>query len=410
MSYVKGYRCTICHQEFQEDEVTYTCPDCGDVGILDVLYDYKKIREVLSKESLTKDEDMSIWRYKALLPVESTYLGQTLRVGGTPLYTSIRLKNELGLNHLYIKDDGLNPTASLKDRASVIAVVKALEKGIDTIACSSTGNAASSLAGNAAHVGLKTVIFVPERAPIGKLTQLLIYGARVVSVQGDYGETFKLSKEAIDEYGWYNRNAAINPLLVEGKKTVVLEIMEQLNFEVPDWIVVSVGDGCTIGGVYKGLYDLLSLGFIKKMPKILGVQAQGCAPIYKAFVNNTPVEPTEENTLADSISVGIPRNPIKALDAVTLTHGMYLTVTDDEILEAMVLLGKMEGIFGEPAGVTSVAGIKKAMTEGYISEEDTVVSIVTGNGLKDVANGIKAAPEPMKIKPDISLFKKYYES
>jgi threonine synthase len=319
------------------------------------------------------------------------------------------LKDLLGLKTLYIKDEGLNPTASLKDRASVIAVVKALEEGKETIACSSTGNAASSLAGNAAHVGLKTVIFVPDRAPIGKLTQLLIYGAKVVSVLGDYGETFQLSKAAIDQYGWYNRNAAINPALVEGKKTVILEVMEQLNFEVPDWVVVSVGDGCTIGGVYKGLYDLLSLGFIKKMPKILGVQAEGCAPIYKAFVEGSEVLPTPENTLADSISVGIPRNPVKALDAVTLTHGSYITVTDQEILEAIGLLGKMEGIFGEPAGVAGTAGLKKALEKGYIGEDETVVVIMTGNGLKDVANGLKAAPEPIKIKPDLSLFKQYFE-
>lgn len=410
MSYMTGYKCTLCHKEFAAEAVDYTCPHCGDEGILDVLYDYPEIKKVLTKESLKANGDPSIWRYLPLLPVETTYLDRTLRVGGTPLYKSEGLKQVLGLESLYIKDDGLNPTASLKDRASVIAVVKALELGIDTIACSSTGNAASSLAGNAARVGLKTVIFVPERAPIGKLTQLLIYNATVVSVQGDYGATFGLSKEAIEDYGWYNRNAAINPLLVEGKKTVALEIAEQMDFDVPDWVAVSVGDGCTIGGVYKGFYDLLQLGLIERVPKILGVQAEGCAPLYKAFHSGGQVEPTPENTLADSISVGIPRNPIKALEAVKKSGGTYVTVTDDEILSAMALLGKTEGIYGEPAGVTSAAGVKKAMSEGIISKNDVVVSIVTGNGLKDVKNGMKAAGEPIKIGPEMAAFKEKYEA
>jgi len=410
MSYVSGYQCTLCHEIFQEGLARTTCPKCGDQGILDVLYSYEAIKKVLTLESLAADKDPSIWRYRALLPVEDTYLDRTLRVGGTPLYKSGRLRDYLGLRALTIKDDGLNPTGSLKDRASVIAVVKALELGQSTIACSSTGNAASSLAGNAARVGLDTVIFVPKRAPIGKLTQLLVYNACVVSVEGDYGATFALSKEAIDHYGWYNRNAAINPLLVEGKKTVALEMAEQLNFDMPDWVVVSVGDGCTIAGVYKGFYDLLQLGFISVIPKILGVQAAGCAPLAKAFQSGQAVEAAEENTLADSISVGMPRNPVKALEAVRKTGGTYLTVTDEEIIGAIALLGRMEGIFGEPAGVTGVAGIIKAMTLGIITKKQSVATIITGNGLKDVKNGMEAAGEPMKIKPDLSSFIKNYES
>ncbi len=409
MSYVTGYKCTLCHEEFAPEAIEYTCPDCGEKGILDVLYDYEQIKKVMTKERLKDNSEPSIWRYLPLLPLESTYLDRTLKVGGTPLYKSEGLKNAIDLRELYIKDDGLNPTASLKDRASVIAVVKALELGKETIACSSTGNAASSLAGNAARVGLKTVIFVPERAPIGKLTQLLIYNATVVSVKGDYGATFGLSKKAIDHYGWYNRNAAINPLMVEGKKTVALEIAEQMGFIMPDWVAVSVGDGCTIGGVYKGFYDLIQIGLIDRMPKILGVQAEGCAPIHKAFHSGRPLEPTEENTIADSISVGIPRNPIKALNAVKESGGTYVAVTDDEILAAMALLGRTEGIFGEPAGVTGVAGIIKAKEEGTITKEDCVVTVITGNGLKDVNNGMKASGDPIKIGPDLASFIKNYE-
>ncbi len=408
MSYVNGLKCTLCGKEYEESKELLTCSACGEKGVLDVLYDYEQIKKVFKKENLAHAEQ-SIWRYKELLPVEEKYLGGTLKVGMTPLYKSNRLAKKLGLKDLYIKDDGLNPTASLKDRASVIAVVKALELGVDTIACSSTGNAASSLAGNAAKVGLKTVIFVPERAPIGKLTQLLVYGAKVVSVIGDYKATFNLSKAAIDHFGWYNRNAAINPYLVEGKKTVAYEIAEQLDFEMPDWVVISVGDGCTIGGVYKGFYDLIQIGFIDKIPKILGVQSSGCSPICDAFHGDFVVRPKEENTIADSISVGVPRNPVKALNACKYSKGTYITVSDEQILEAIAILGKYEGIFGEPAGVTATAGIVEALEKGIIKPDEKVVSVVTGNGLKDTVNGRKAAGEPLHIKPDFNIFKQKFE-
>lgn len=348
-----------------------------------------------------------MWRYSDVMSVDPEYIKGTLKVGWTPLYEANRLGDIVGVKSLMIKDEGLNPTASLKDRASAVAVVKAMEEGYDTIACSSTGNAASSLAGNAARLGLSTVIFVPERAPQGKLAQLLIYGAKVISVKGDYRATFELSKAAIDHWGWYNRNAAINPHLVEGKKTVALEIAEQMNWQVPDWVVVSVGDGCTIGGAYKGFYDLYSLGLIDRIPKILGVQAEGCCPFYTAYTSNEPLKPTEENTLADSISVGIPRNPVKGLNAVKHSNGTWITVTDEAILEAMKTLGSSEGIFGEPAGVTGLAGLMKAVKEGIVKSDETVAMIVTGNGLKDVKNALQAAGEPIKCEPDIEALKPY---
>lgn len=398
---ILGYKCTLCDEFYELGASHMTCPSCGEKGILDVIYDYEGIKKVFNKAILADRTEYSIWRYKELLPVEETHLSKTLAVGWTPLYESVNLRDCLGLSRLYIKDEGMNPTASLKDRASVIAVVKAIEVGKDTICCSSTGNAASSLAGNAAKLGLKTVIFVPKRAPIGKLTQLLIYGATVISVEGDYKETFDLSKAAIDHFGYYNRNAAINPFLVEGKKTVALEIAEQLDFEVTDWVCVSVGDGCTIGSVYKGFYDLYQLGMISKIPKILGIQAEGCAPIYRAFKNNRPLEPEAENTLADSIAVGIPRNPIKALRAVKLSHGDYMAVSDEAILEAMSLLGKTEGIFSEPAGATGLAGLIEALKMGVISHDESVTIISTGNGLKDIDGGRKAAGEPISLTPEI---------
>lgn len=407
MKYIKNYICTICNREYDISENIYTCPVCGDKGILDIQYDYDGLKKVMVPSYFDKNRDYSMWRYKDVMPIKENYLYETLRVGWTPLYKSNSLADKIGVKELYIKDEGLNPTASLKDRASAVAVVKAREQGVDTICCSSTGNAASSLAGNAARLGLSTVIFVPERAPQGKLAQLLIYGSKVISVKGDYRETFELSKEAIEHWGWYNRNAAINPHLVEGKKTVAWEIAEQLKWQVPDWVAVSVGDGCTIAGVYKGFYDMLNIGLIQRIPKLLGVQAEGCCPFYTAFIEDKPLKPTLENTIADSISVGVPRNPIKGMNAVKQSNGTWVSVSDQAILEAMKTLGACEGIFGEPAGVAGLAGVIKATREGIIGSDEVVSIIVTGNGLKDVKNALVAAGKPIISEPNIEDLKKH---
>ena len=395
---VKCAKCVKCGKEYPATPDVTTC-ECG--GILDIVYDYDYIKSRLTKEKLAARKDLTMWRYRELLPIEEETENTPLRVGNTPLYEEPRLAEMLGLGHLYVKDDGLNPTSSLKDRASAMAVAKAKEAGKDIIACSSTGNAASSLAGNAAAAGMKTYIFVPSRAPKGKVAQLLTFGATVVSVQGNYEETFELSSKAIDRWGWYNRNAAVNPYLSEGKKTVSLEICEQLQWKAPDYIAVAVGDGCTIGGVWKGLKDLYAIGFIDKLPRLISCQAEGCCPLNRAIEEKAPWHPMEENTLADSIAVGVPRNPDKALQAIEESHGLVVNVSDAEIMAAQKLLGSVCGLFGEPAGVTGTAGVKKALELGLLDPASTVVSVVTGNGLKDVANGIRAAGEPMLVKPDM---------
>lgn len=401
MKYVKNYECTLCHKIFDKNRLINTCDECGEKGILDINYNYDELKKVINREYFKNNTDFTMWRYKHLMSVKDADFSSTLKVGWTPLYKSKTLKEELGLKELYIKDEGLNPTASLKDRASVVAVVKAMEENAQVISCSSTGNAASSLAGNAARMGLKTVIFVPKRTPLGKLSQLLIYGAKVISVEGDYKDTFNLSKAAIDYFGWYNRNAAINPHLVEGKKTVALEIAEQLDFKVTDWVSVSVGDGCTIGGVYKGFYDLFMVGLIDRIPKILGVQSDGCSPFYTAYKNNCELVEADENTIADSIAVGIPRNPVKAQNAVKKSRGTWITVSDKEILKAMKILGSKEGIFCEPAGVAGFAGVINAIQQGIIKHDDSVTVIATGNGLKDTVNALNAIEKPLSMKPDL---------
>lgn len=398
MKYVKHGKCVRCGRTWPAAPDLTTC-ECG--GILDIVYDYDAIRADLTKETLAARPERSMWRYRELLPIEEDTAPTPLRVGWSPLYEEPRLAKMLGLKRLWVKDDGQNPTASLKDRASAMAVAKAREAGARVIACSSTGNAASSLAGNAAAAGLATYIFVPSRAPKGKVAQLMTFGATVISVQGSYEETFELSRQAIDRWGWYNRNAAINPYLSEGKKTVALEIMEQLEWNVPDYIAISVGDGCTIAGLWKGLKDLYAIGFIDRLPRLISAQAAGCCPLNRAIETNTPWAPMEENTLADSIAVGVPRNADKALMAIRESNGLTVNVTDQEIMDAQKLLGRTCGVFGEPAGVTGAAGVKKLCEQGRLGKDDTVVSVVTGNGLKDVENAVRACGEPISIPSDM---------
>ena len=398
MKYVKYGKCTCCGREYPAVPDLTNC-QCG--GILDIIYDYDGIREAFTKDTLRDRPGRSMWRYRELLPIEENTPPTPLRVGWSPLYEEPRLADMLDLKRLWVKDDGQNPTASLKDRASAMAVAKAREAGAKVIACSSTGNAASSLAGNAAAAGLETYIFVPSRAPKGKVAQLMTFGATVISVQGSYEETFALSKAAIEKWGWYNRNAAINPYLSEGKKTVAFEIMEQLDWQVPDYIAISVGDGCTIAGLWKGLKDLHAIGFIDRLPRLISAQAAGCCPLNRAIETGEPWKPMEENTLADSIAVGVPRNAHKALAAIRESNGLTVNVSDQEIMAAQGLLGRTCGVFGEPAGVTGTAGVKKLCEQGLLGREDTGVSEVTGNGLKDVANAIKACGEPITIPSDM---------
>ena len=401
MKNVKCCKCVKCGREYPAAPDITTC-ECG--GILDVVYDYGYIKAKLNRQTLAGRADPTMWRYRELLPVEEDTAPQGLRVGGSPLYEADDIASELGIGKLYIKDDGLNPTSSLKDRASAMAVTKAVEAGYDTIACSSTGNAASSLAGNAAKAGLRTYIFVPDRAPKGKIAQLMMFGANLTAVRGSYEETFELSKAAIDKYGWYNRNAAINPYLSEGKKTVALEIIEQLGFKAPDYVAVSVGDGCTVAGVYKGLYDMYMTGLSDKIPRLISVQAEGCCPINTAVTTGEPWSPQEENTYADSIAVGVPRNADKAIKAILDSDGIAVNVSDDEIRAAQKFLARRAGVFGEPAGVTAAAGLIKLCEQGVIEPGATVACIVTGNGLKDIESAIKNCGQPVSCGNDLSEF------
>ena len=407
MSKVLKLKCVKCGREYNEAEIFYTCRDCGIDGILDVVLDYDRIRKELTREYLKNNKDYSLWRYLPAIPLEETGGIQPLQVGWTPLYNIKSLSKETGLSSFFLKDDSRNPTASLKDRASAVGVAKAIELGRTVMCAASTGNAASSLSGFAAVAGIKTYIFVPETAPEAKVTQLLIYGSNVFLVKGTYDEAVELCFKAAEEFGWYNRSCAINPYLVEGKKTISYEICEQLGWKAPDIAVVAVGDGCTIGGVWKGFKECYELGLIDKFPKIVGVQAANSNPVTRAFNKNTyEFEYRVPETLADSISVGIPRNGIKALNALHESGGYMVDVSDEEILTAMKILAQKTGVFGEPAGVTSFAGIMKMKELGLLKGDEKVVSIVSGSGLKDIKSAMKAAGKANHVEPDLEDLKR----
>jgi threonine synthase len=397
--------CGVCGRSYPPGDLQ-TCAVCGPEGILDVRHDYDAIAQVLTLDALGR-RSPDQWRYKELLPIDPAAALPPPRVGWTPIYDAPRLAQAVGVRRLFLKDDGRNPTSSFKDRASAVGVLKAREFGYDTIACASTGNAASSLAGIAASMNMHSVIFVPQRAPEPKIAQLLVFGATVFRVAGTYEQAFDLCRSACGHFGWYNRNSGTNPYLVEGKKTAGLEIAEQFSAggpmggDLPDWVVVSVGDGCTIGGIGKGLHEFKRLGLVRSLPRLLGVQAEGASPIVKAFEAKSDLVPSGADTLADSIAVGTPRNWRRALAWIRASRGTMIAVSDDDILDAMRLTARLGGVFGEPAGVAGVAGLRRAVAQGLVPPNASVVAVITGNGLKDIRSATAAAGRPHDIEPDL---------
>ncbi|MDX1688364.1 MAG: threonine synthase [Candidatus Promineifilaceae bacterium] len=408
MDHVLHLKCLICGRKYAPDEIGYVCPEHGNEGIVDVRYDYDLIGRRISREQLQESKDHTIWRYKPLLPVAPDAPTPPLAVGWTPLYDAPRLAQALGLRHVWVKDDGRQPTASFKDRASAVALVKAQEQGAAIITTASTGNAAAALSGLCASVGQPNVIFVPVTAPEAKIAQLLVFGSTVMLVEGTYDDAFELCLQAADAYGWYNRNTGYNPYMTEGKKTASLEICEQLGWEAPDAIFVSVGDGCIIGGLHKGLKDLRALGWIDRVPRLFGVQSAGSDWMVQAWEEDADLlakPPINANTVADSISAGLPRDRLKAMAAVKETGGAYVRVRDEEILAAIPALARGVGVFAEPAGAAAYAGLVKAAEQDLVDADDRIVVLSTGSGLKDVASAMKAVDQvktkPYHVAPDL---------
>ncbi len=404
MKFVLGLKCVFCGATYST-RIPYTCPSCGVTGILDVLYDYSAIARILTRKALSRRPEHSHWRYRELLPIRSSARVPALSVGWTPLTAADSLARHIGVKTLFLKDDGRNPTGSLKDRASALGVVKAQEKRQKIIACASTGNAASSLAGMAAAIGMRSVIFVPQRAPEPKVTQLLIFGATVLKVLGSYEDAFQLCQQACERWGWYNRNCAINPYLFEGKKTVGLEVCEQLAWRMPDWVAVSVGDGCTIAGVWKAFREMKTLGLIERTPRMLGVQAEGAAPITEAYRSGQSLRPVDPHTIADSIAVGVPRNWKKALLAVQESDGDMINVSDERDPRCHAVHGtacrKFRGT--GRCDVDRRGDGAQAAAQGVVGRRAEVVAMVTGNGLKDIRSAQAAVKPPIEISRDADV-------
>lgn len=392
------YRCTDCGKTHSRDQVRYLCLDCGKeyrpgiplVGVLEAVFDYAAIASSFRK-------DHPDWNLFCAVEPE---FHPPLPVGGTPLARVDRLASELGLFALSVKNDGLNPSGSLKDRASFLVVAEARRLGEPMVVAASTGNAASALTTLCASAGLKALIFVPEKAPRAKLVQMVLSGARVVPVKGTYDDAFRLSLEYTTERGGLNRNTAYHPLTIEGKKTVGLEIWSQLGYEVPGAILVSVGDGVILGGVHKAFVDLKRAGLIDRLPRLIGVQAENSDAIHRYVQNGTYADAPNPDTVADSISVVCPSNAHGARRAILESEGLTLTVSDDEILEAQGILASRTGIFTEPAGATAVAGlIKLQSSSSRLPENTRAVVLATGHGLKDIDAPLSRISIPPAIEP-----------
>jgi len=394
------YRCTDCGRTFSRDEVRYLCPSCGPgyrpgiplIGVLEAVFDYQDIHARFDRQR----PDWNLF-----CPVEAQY-HPALPVGNTPLARVERLGLELGLAHLWVKNDGLNPSGSLKDRASFLVAAEARRLGIDLIVAASTGNAASALAAVCASTGQQALIFVPQTAPKAKLVQMVLYGAKVVPVKGTYDDAFRLSLDYTAQRGGLNRNTAYHPLTIEGKKTAALELWAQLGYQAPDAVVVSVGDGVILGGVHKGFLDLQRAGLIERLPRLIGVQAESSDAIHRYLQTGQYHDAVNPVTRADSISVTCPSNAHGARRALLESAGLTLTVTDEQILSAQATLAARTGIFTEPAGATALAGLAKLQASpNRLPADSRVVLLATGHGLKDVEAPLSRISIPPAIEPTL---------
>lgn len=403
------YECVNCGKQYSSEEIIYLCSDCKrsqvegqpPAGILRVHYDYGYVARLAGSFEAIKQN-----KYLDILPYKNNSSLPDLKIGQTPLYLHKKWGGKELSYQLYLKDDSQNPTFSFKDRASAVVSAFAREQGIQTLVAATTGNAGSSLAGICAAQGQKAIIMVPQTAPVAKLIQVLMYGATLVPVRGTYDDAFDLSVAATDEFGWYNRNTGYNPLTIEGKKTVALELFDQLQGVIPDHIFLPVGDGVVISGMYKGFEDLMKLGFTDRMPKIVGVQSNGSDNLARNL-DTEVFRASPSNTLADSISVDIPRNFFMAKDFVKKYGGALISVSDEEIIAAAAELARQTGLFTEPASAASFAGYNKYVQQDLLLPQTNNLVLLTGSGLKDLKSFAGIARIPNPVEPNIESLKAF---
>lgn len=402
MNFAKNLKCMGCGKEYSLEDLVYCCKECGyGYGSLDVVYDYDEIARKISRGVLERRRPY-VWKYRELLPILDYSKIVSLGEGGTPLLKCEGLSRELGIKNLYIKNETMNPTWTFKDRAFTVSVSKALEYGVDAVALPSHGNAAASASAYSAKAGLKCFVFIPAATPIPKITQVIMHGAKVISVEGSIEDVGLLVMDACDKYNWYNITTykAISPYQTEGLKTEAYEICEQLGWDSPDWVLVPAAGGDNLGGIWKGFKEFHELGFVKNLPRMVAIQARGAAPLVRAFRENKKwfeFEPIEAMTIADSICMGVVIGPWP-LNALRESEGAASAVSDEEILEAEKLLATKEGIFAEPASAATIAGLKTLSEQGDVDAEDTVVCVITGSGLKDVESATKICKKPSEIR------------
>lgn len=404
---LKALKCRECGTEY-ELKATHVCEFC--FGPLEVTYDYNALRRMVTRETIAAGPN-SIWRYRSFLPVATDNVID-VGTGMTPLVRSNRLARRLGLNKLYIKNDAVNmPTLSFKDRVVSVALTRARELGFSTVSCASTGNLANSTAAIAAYAGLDCCVFIPSDLEAGKVLGTLVYGPRVMAVQGNYDQVNRLCSEVANTYGWGFVNINLRPYYSEGSKTLGYEVAEQLGWQLPDHIVAPLASGSLFTKIYKGFQDFVKVGLVDEKPvRFSGAQAEGCSPIAQAYREGRDfVTPVKPNTIAKSIAIGNPADGVYAIDIARKTNGNIESVTDAEIIEGMKLLAETEGIFTETAGGTTVAVLKKLVEAGKIDPDETTVVYITGNGLKTQEAVQGYINQPLTIEPKLDSFERALE-
>jgi threonine synthase len=395
-------RCINCGSEYGIDEIVYFCRKCGD--LLEIKYEAEALAKAVSKSDWRK-APLSVWRYRDFMPISDQSKIVSLNEGGTGLHLCQRLAKQLGIRQLYVKNEGENPTGSFKDRGMTVGVTKAVELGVKSVICASTGNTSASLAAYAAKAGLQCAVLIPSgKIAYGKLSQAMIYGAKVIQVRGNFDESLDIVLKLSEKHRTIYLLNSINPFRIEGQKSLGFEICDQLNQEAPDRIIVPVGNAGNISAIWKGFSEFHELDVVKELPKMTGIQAAGSAPIAHAIKSgsDTIVPVAAPETVATAIRIGAPVSWKKAMTAIRESHGTADTVTDEEILNAQKMLARVEGLFVEPASASSIAGLIKLVQNGTIDRDERIVCVTTGHGLKDPDTAVKMSEKPVEVDAEIS--------
>jgi len=401
---MKEYKaeCIKCGARFSKEDIVYTCRKCG--GLLDIKYDYSEI----NVERVVEAKGEGVWKYRVLLPFDEDTKPITINEGNTPLYRCDRLAKSIGITDLWVKHEGLNPSGSFKDRGMTVGVTKAMELGVKGVACASTGNTSASLAIFAAKAGIPCYVLLPKgKVALGKVAQAMMHGAKIFSIRGNFDDALRIVRVICEEEKLYLLNS-VNPYRLEGQKTIAFEVVEKLEWKVPDRVVLPVGNAGNISAIFKGFLELRTLGITSSIPKMTGIQAEGAKPVVNAFKEGKAEIIPEDNpeTIASAIRIGNPVNAAKALFAIRDSGGVAESVTDEEITEAQLELARLEGIGVEPASAASIAGLKKLVEMGEIERDERIVCITTGHLLKDPERVIRICEAPKEVEADVDVVRK----